>query len=73
MAPQKGDIGNAGPLASRLASLSAYLLRSNVPRMCIFKASQTPKSNNVWRWPGMPSSLCPSHCYFLACYSRQHL
>ena len=47
MNPQTGDITDQGPLASRLASLSAYLLRANVPRMCIFKASQNPKTNNV--------------------------
>ena len=42
---QKGDIGNAGPLASRLASQTAYLLGANVPRMNIFKASETPNSS----------------------------
>ena len=41
-APQTGNIANQAPLMSRLASTSAYLLGANVPRLNIFKASQTP-------------------------------
>ena len=40
-AVQTGCIANQAPLMSRLSSTSAYLLGANVPRLNIFKASQT--------------------------------
>ena len=41
LAAQTGNIANQAPLMSVLASTSAYLIRANVPRLNIFKASQT--------------------------------
>ncbi len=39
---QTGCIADQAPLMSRLSSTTAYLLGANVPRLNIFKASNTP-------------------------------
>ena len=41
---------------SRLASTSAYLLRANVPRLNIFKGSQTPSGVRLEHLPAMAST-----------------
>ena len=55
--PQTGCLADKAPLMSRLSSTTAYLLGANVPRLNIFKASNTPSGVRCQRVKR--PDLCP--------------
>ena len=53
---QTGCIADQAPLMSRLSSTTAYLLGANVPRLNIFKASNTPSGVRLRHVGARPGS-----------------